>query len=85
MQAQDVIQMIEFEFGNTEIDKWCTMTLSSKGSDIVQVKTVCKYRLVRRVDSWRMDMAVDTFELIDCQSECTGSFHPRRRSYAGFT
>jgi hypothetical protein len=77
MQAQDVIQMIEFEFGNTEIDKWCTMTLSSKGSDIVQVKTVCKYRLVRRVDSWRMDMAVDTFELIDCQSECTGSFHPK--------
>ena len=35
------------------------------------------YRMVRKLDSWRMDMAVDRVELIDCQSKAAGSLHTK--------
>ena len=76
-EVQDTLQKITLVVGDPATDRWCTISLSIDGTEIIKAKTEAKYEMIRRLDSWKVDVSVETFEVIDCQFAQSQSQHEK--------
>eukprot|EP01052_Picozoa_sp_SAG31_P008229 SAG31_NODE_411_length_15982_cov_7.055027_1_plen_4456_part_00 len=65
--VHDTMHQATLLVGNPSENKWCTLSLFLDDAAIVRVKIEGRYDMIRRVDSWKMEVAVDAFEVVDCQ------------------
>ena len=79
--VDDVLQQISLAVGHPDSDRWCSVTLSVDGTELLKAKTSGTYEMLRRIDSWRFAVSVATFEVVDCTARAgpgrSASQHPK--------